>query len=79
MDFDLDLWPTEPQPFWVICQTCFKRYEFLVDPEGYARWRGGEYIQNALPGNSADERELLLNQICGPCFNTICPPDDDGE
>lgn len=79
MDYS-DMGSPGPQPFWVVCQMCFTRYEFPVDPEGFYRWRNqGEYIQNALPGNTADERELILNQICGPCFNTVCPPDDDGE
>lgn len=77
MDFDPDLWPTEPQPFWVICQTCFVRYEFLVDPEGFAKWHNGMHIQNALPGNTAGERELILNQMCDTCFNKLFPPDDD--
>jgi hypothetical protein len=67
-----------PQPFWVICQTCFTKYEFPVCPEGFYNWRNrGHYIQDALPGNTPEERELILNQICGPCFDKLCPPDDD--
>jgi len=78
MDFDPDLWPRDPQPFWVICQTCLVRYEFLVDPEGFAEWQHGKFIQDALPGNSAEERELIKSQICGSCWNKMFP-DDDGE
>jgi hypothetical protein len=35
------------------------------------------HIQNALPGNTAGERELILNQMCDACFNKLFPPDDD--
>lgn len=71
--------PQGPQPFWAKCLYCDKTYEFLVDPEGFYRWRNqGVYIQDALPGNTAAERELILNHICGTCFDAMCPP-DDGE
>lgn len=67
-----------PQPFWVICQTCRKKYEFLVDPEGFYKWREqGLYIQDALPDNTPEERELILNQICGKCWNEMFPDDDE--
>jgi hypothetical protein len=72
-----DLWPTDPQPFWVICQQCFTRYEFLVDPEGFEKWRQGTHIQYALPNNTADERELIKSQMCGTCFDKLFPPDDE--
>jgi hypothetical protein len=71
--------PQGPQPFWALCLQCNTRYEFLVDPEGFYKWRNqGVHIQYALPDNTPDERELILNHICGTCFDKMCPP-DDGE
>lgn len=66
-----------PQPFWALCLQCNTKYEFLVDPEGFYRWRSlGVYIQDALPDNTPAERELILNHICGTCFDKLFPPDD---
>lgn len=73
-----DLWPQGPQPFWALCTYCETRYDFMVDPEGFARWQNGQHIQNALPDNTPAERELILNHMCGTCFDQMFPP-DDGE
>lgn len=72
-----DLPDMGPQPFFVVCQTCFVRYEFLVDPEGFARWQQGVHIQNALPDNTPAERELILTKTCEPCFDKMFPEDDE--
>jgi hypothetical protein len=36
--------------------------------EGYVAWMGGAYIQDALPGLSPAQRELLMSGICDACF-----------
>jgi hypothetical protein len=50
--------------------------------EAVERWQSGDYIQDALPMLSADERELLISGICGHCFDTMfCEeePEDDAS
>ena len=34
-------------------------------------------IQNAMPNLSADDRELLISGICGPCFDKMFPPEEE--
>lgn len=67
------------QEFFVICQTCNKRYTFQVDPEDYAAFRNGKFAQNAFPYLTSAERELMISQTCGPCFDKMFPPDDEDE
>lgn len=76
-DFNPDLYPTGRQGFFVICQTCFTRYEFEIDPEDYYAFRNGKFAQEAFPYLTADQRELLVSQTCGPCFDRMFPEDED--
>lgn len=39
--------------------------------DGLARLRAGMCIQEALPTLTADEREIMISQICGSCFDKI--------
>lgn len=55
----------------VTCIRCKKVYQIILSDKGYKRWQGGEFIQDALPELSADERELLMSSICGPCFDQL--------
>jgi len=51
------------------CPECETVHFITVDKEGYARWKAGELLQNALPALSADDRETLLTGICPPCWD----------
>tara|TARA_Y100000296_G_scaffold73682_1_gene91423 strand:- start:308 stop:457 length:150 start_codon:yes stop_codon:yes gene_type:complete len=42
-----------------------------VQAEDYEAWENGELIQNAMPYLSADEREVLISGMCGPCFDNL--------
>jgi hypothetical protein len=60
------------------CKTCKKLYTVVVEQADYDTWQsdgrtGGpkRHIQNALPYLSADDRELLISQTCGPCFDAL--------
>ena len=59
------------RPFVQECINCQKSFTLLVEPADFDRWRAGELIQNAMPYLSAEERELLISQICGECFEKI--------
>lgn len=66
------------EEFFVICQAgCGKRYTFDIDPEDYYRFQHGTFAQDAFPYLTSDQRELLISQTCGDCFNRMFPPDDD--
>ena len=42
-----------------------------VNVDDYTSWENGELIQNAMPYLTADEREVLISGICGPCFGGL--------
>ncbi len=54
----------------VKCIICKTKHTILVPTAGYTKWAKGQAkIQDAMPGLSADERELLMSGICGRCFD----------
>jgi len=53
------------------CISCSEDQQVKVNPEDLIRVQNGEHIQNVMPYLSADERELLISGICGPCFDKI--------
>lgn len=53
------------------CPKCRKSSAVRVDSKGYEAWRGGELIQRALPGLSADDREKLMTGYDSKCWNAI--------
>lgn len=55
----------------VHCTDCGSEHTLWVNRYDYARWQGGELIQNAMPYLSADERELLISGICGTCWDEL--------
>ena len=52
----------------VPCRLCDTVHDLTVNVEGYVNWQAGEFIQDALPELSCDERELLISGTCGACF-----------
>lgn len=49
-----------------------------VSDEGYAAYQAGEFVQNAFPEMSANDREFFfISNTCGPCFDAIF--DDAGD
>lgn len=59
----------------VCCIQCGKINKILFNKEDMEKWRQGQgSIQNILNYLSASERELLLSQICGECFDKMFPP-----
>jgi hypothetical protein len=59
------------------CPLCGNRDSVEVPSMGYARWRAGALIQDAMPQLSADERELLISGTCRTCWDEYFY--DDGE
>jgi len=60
----------------VKCDTCGGVFGVPILPKDFDRWRNGEYIQVAAPYLTADERELLVSNTCGECFDRMFAPVD---
>jgi len=55
----------------VTCSHCDETHSVLVNQIDVAEWKAGKYIQDAMPYLSADERELLISQTCGVCWDEM--------
>lgn len=53
------------------CLMCRKVHVIEVNQKGYHDWKHGLGIQYALPELSNNERELLMSDICGDCFDKL--------
>jgi hypothetical protein len=63
----------------VVCPSCNKGITFAVPEAGYRAWKGGQYIQNAMPTVNKNLREMLTNGLCPECFNEAATEDEDDE
>ena len=61
----------------VRCIVCDDTFDIMVDPNDLNRWAEGELIQEALDYLNPDERELLLSGICGSCWDTLFPDNEE--
>ena len=58
-------------PVRVQCIICKAEVSMEVPIEGLVKWKQGVLIQDALPALSRSEREMLISQTCGTCFNDM--------
>jgi len=59
-------------PVDIECHICNRWYNILVNTEDLLDWTSGSLpIQSALSYLSANEREMLLSQTCGDCFDKL--------
>lgn len=64
----------------VMCRSCGEVYVIQdISYEGYKDWKYGALIQRALPGLTADQRELLISQTCPVCWEKLFGEDKDAE
>ena len=61
------------------CVKCKSVHVLLVNSDDLQRWKDGELIQDAMPYLSADEREILISNICGRCFEQMFGEGEDDE
>lgn len=60
------------------CLSCGETSVVTVDRHGFNQWCfQGEFIQNAFPDMSAEDRELLLTGTHPKCWNEFLPGDGD--
>ena len=53
------------------CRICKESFDVPAKEEDIKLWEDGLPAQRAMPYLSADERELLISQTCGPCFDKM--------
>lgn len=56
-----------------VCMDCKNLVKIEVEEKAYEKWKDGTRIQQAMPMLSADEREILISGVCGPCFDKMFP------
>jgi hypothetical protein len=61
------------------CTVCGEYEVWSLDRQAVTKWQGGEYIQNAFPDMSAEDRELLISGTHPACWNKLFPGEDEGE
>lgn len=60
------------------CVLCKDSVLLNVDRDGFYQWRdGGVHIQNALPNNTPEEREMMISRTCDACWQAIIPEEDE--
>lgn len=63
----------------VQCRMCGTWHSLTVSESDYYAWLDGEYVQNAFPYLSPDERELLISHTCANCWASLFPPEEEEE
>lgn len=61
----------------VSCANCNTEHEISVDLDDWKAWRDGALIQNVMPYLTDEQRELLVSQTCGACFNEMFGGDEE--
>ena len=54
------------------CRHCRESYIVPISEQEYLNWiKKGAFIQDEFPELDSNERELLISQTCGNCWNKI--------
>lgn len=64
----------------VLCINCKKTHLVRLRSVGdLDKWQKGMTMDRALPYLNVDQRELLISQICGKCYDSFFDDVDDDE
>ena len=61
------------------CTVCGEYEVWNLDRQAVTKWQGGEYIQNAFPDMSAEDRELLISGTHPACWNKLFPEEEGDD
>lgn len=61
------------------CMLCGKTSVVEVDPDRYARWLGGTFIQDVWPEWTPEQRELLITGTHPECWDANFDDEDKPE
>jgi hypothetical protein len=53
------------------CIKCGRDVVIKANPDDMQKWKEGALLQRAMPYLTADEREIMVSRICGPCFDKM--------
>lgn len=59
------------------CWRCQAEQDVIVPQKGFDQWQNGANVQDAFPHLSPDNREFLISQTCGCCFDDLFGDDDE--
>ena len=59
------------------CRHCRESYIVPISEQEYLNWiKKGTFVQDEFPKLNSNERELLISQTCGNCWNKIFNTDE---
>ena len=61
------------------CHRCNGSQDITFKTDDFLRWSNGEFIQDVLGYLTPDERELIVRDTCGKCFDILFPPLDNEQ
>jgi hypothetical protein len=61
-----------------VCHVCGNYELWSLDRKAVESWQAGEYIQNAFPDMSMEDREVLITGTHPTCWNKLFP-EEEGE
>lgn len=60
------------------CPKCKVMQQVTVSEIAYKAWQGGQFVQDAFPNLTANEREVLMTGICPKCWDEMFKEDYRG-
>lgn len=62
------------------CRFCDAEHAIFLKYHDYFAWKNRDgFIQDVIPYLSNAERELLISNTCGDCFDKLFPPLDNED
>ena len=61
------------------CTVCGESEFWKLDRAAVESWQAGEYIQNAFPEMSMEDREILITGTHPACWDKLFPKEDESE
>lgn len=59
------------------CRVCHQTGFVIAPEEGIQLWQEGAFIQDVLPGLTANEREQLVSGLHPRCWDVLFPEDEE--
>jgi hypothetical protein len=53
------------------CRVCGIPHNLMINRDDIVKYDNGALVQDAFPYLSANERELIISQTCGSCFDKM--------
>jgi hypothetical protein len=76
MDWDRNDYNTEGSTkITKTCNICGEKIVVWVEDEDYKDWVNGKLCQDAFPYLDAGQREILISNTCGRCFDLLFEAD----